>query len=113
MGTSPSPSLGRVSDRSFYVAASLISTGALALIAYTLLIRGGSPEGSVDLRFMPAVNACLNAVSATLLTVGFLAIRTGAPGTSQVCARQKKAQGTAAQAPPPRRIGAFRLLAPD
>ena len=64
MGEPLISSLGRVSDRSFYVAASLISTGALALIGYTLMIRGGSEAGTLDLRFMPAVNAGLNATAA-------------------------------------------------
>jgi len=79
------PSLGRVSDRSLYLAAALISMGALALIGYTLLIRNPSHAGTLDLRFMPAVNACLNATAAMLLASGYVAIRRGARRVHQYC----------------------------
>ena len=79
------PSLGRVSHRSLYLAASLISIGALALIAYILLIRDAGHAGALDLRFMPAVNACLNATAAMLLVGGYVAIRRGARRLHQYC----------------------------
>ena len=64
-------------DRRFYVFTAIASTLALGLLAYLLLVRKGDPAATVDLRFMPAVNAALNSLSATLLTLGYLAIRRG------------------------------------
>lgn len=64
-------------DRSFWAFNAVLSAAALGFLAYILMIRRGS-GASVDLRFMPAVNASFNALSATLLTVGWLAIRRGA-----------------------------------
>lgn len=76
MSSSSVPQRG--SDRSFYLFNAVLSTSALALLAYLLLIRKG--EGStVDLSFMPAVNASLNATAATLLCLGFVAIRRKRP----------------------------------
>ena len=63
-----------VSDRSFFVFNAVVSSLALAFIAYILLGRSGS-AGGLDLRFLPAVNAGLNAIAATLLTAGWVAIR--------------------------------------
>jgi putative membrane protein len=70
--------LTRVSDRSFFVFTGVVSAAALAFLAYILLIRRGGPSGGMDLRFMPAVNASLNALSACLLTTGWVAVRRGA-----------------------------------
>ena len=64
------------SDRSFFIFNAVASSGALALIAYLLLVRR-EVGGGVDLRFMPAVNASLNATSALLLTAGWIAISRG------------------------------------
>lgn len=61
-------------DRTFYLLNGALSAGALGLIAYLLLVRGGSASG-IDLRFMPAVNAGLNAVATVLLVAGFVAVR--------------------------------------
>jgi putative membrane protein len=69
--------LQRTSDRSFYVFNAVLSTAALAFLAYLLLIRGGTSGTGLDLRFMPAVNACLNALSATLLVGGWVAVKRG------------------------------------
>lgn len=55
----------------------IVSISALSFIAYVLL-RGRAAEGGADLSFMPAVNAALNAMAATLLVTGWLAIRRGA-----------------------------------
>lgn len=65
------------SDRPFWLFNAALSTAALSFLAYILMVRSAHTSG-VDLRFMPAVNASFNALSATLLTVGWLAIRRGA-----------------------------------
>ncbi|WP_224364910.1 DUF420 domain-containing protein [Hyalangium versicolor] len=64
----------RVTDRTFYVFTGIVSVAALTLLAWLLLIRRGGAVG-VDLRFMPAVNASLNALAATLLLSGWVAIK--------------------------------------
>src|SRR5687767_2674988 len=68
----------RVSDRTFYVFTGIVSVLALSLLAYLLLIRRGGATQGVDLRFMPAVNAGLNALAASLLLAGWVAIKRGA-----------------------------------
>ncbi len=73
----PAP-LQRVSDRAFYIFTAVVSAAALAFLAYILLIRRGGPVEGVDLRFLPAVNAGFNALAATLLAAGWVAIRRGA-----------------------------------
>lgn len=65
------------SDRPFWLFNAALSAAALSFLAYILMVRSAH-TASVDLRFMPAVNASFNALSATLLTVGWLAIRRGA-----------------------------------
>lgn len=63
-------------DKGFFVFAMVFSAIAVAIIAWLLLGRSGAelPSG-VDLSFLPAVNASLNATSAALLAFGWLAIR--------------------------------------
>jgi putative membrane protein len=81
-GTSAGPTPGvlpSVSDRAFFGFNALVSSLALALLAYLLLIRGGTAGTSLDLRFMPAVNAGLNATAATLLAAGWVAIKLRKP----------------------------------
>jgi putative membrane protein len=63
----------RLSDRGFYAINAVLSAAALAFLAYILMVREGSGAGG--LAFMPAVNASLNALSATCLTLAYLAIR--------------------------------------
>ena len=63
-----------VSDRSFFAFNAVVSTLALAFIAYILLGRTAA-TGGPDLRFLPAVNAGLNATAAALLVAGWVAIR--------------------------------------
>lgn len=63
-------------DRRFWAFNAVISTTAVAFLGWLLLIRETSGVGA-DLRFMPAVNAMLNATAATLLVLGLLAIRSG------------------------------------
>jgi putative membrane protein len=77
MSTASQAPASRVSDRTFYVFTGVVSVAALSLLAWLLLIRRGGAEG-VDLRFMPAVNASLNALAASLLLAGWVAIKRGA-----------------------------------
>ncbi|MGZ3422258.1 MAG: DUF420 domain-containing protein [Polyangiales bacterium] len=64
-------------DRRFWAFNALLSAAALAFLAYILMIRRAT-GASVDLRFLPAVNASLNATAAVLLAAGWIAIRRGA-----------------------------------
>lgn len=63
-------------DRSFWVFNALVSTAAVGFLGWLLLLREGGGTHA-DLSFMPAVNASLNATSATFLLLGFAAIRSG------------------------------------
>lgn len=65
------------SDKRFFIFNGLLSAGALGLLAWLLLIRGGSRDSGLDLHFMPAVNACLNATSAVLLVCGYVFVKRG------------------------------------
>ncbi len=73
------------SDRPFYVFNAVLSATALSFVAYILLIHRGAASGSADLRFLPAVNASLNALAATLLCTGYVAIRNGAQRLHKFC----------------------------
>ena len=63
------------SDSPFWIVNAIVSAVALAVLAYLLLLRGGSQGGQESLAFMPAVNAAFNGLSALLLTLGVMAIR--------------------------------------
>jgi putative membrane protein len=63
-------------DRRFFVFNAVVSAAALCLIGYLLLLRQGA-TGSTDVSFLPPVNASLNALAATLLVCGYVAIRRG------------------------------------
>lgn len=77
-GTTTSSTNAASGERPFWVVNGIVSTIALAVLAYLLLIRGGSHgASSTDLAFMPAVNAAFNATSATLLVLAVRAIRRG------------------------------------
>jgi putative membrane protein len=65
----------RRNDKVFFLINAVVSVGALALLAWLLLIRGGTQNSGLNLRFMPAVNAGLNATAAALLTAGWVAIK--------------------------------------
>ena len=65
------------SDRSFFVFNAIVSAAALALLSWLLLFHGGLQSADVNLRFMPAVNACFNATAATLLVAGWVAVKRG------------------------------------
>ncbi len=61
------------SDRAFFTFNAILSSVAVAFIAF-ILVRERSGDGP-DLSFMPAVNACFNALSALFLVLGYVAIR--------------------------------------
>lgn len=63
------------SDKPFFIFNAVVSVAALSLLAWLLLLHGGLQNPTVNLRFMPAVNACLNATAASLLVAGLVAIR--------------------------------------
>ena len=65
------------SDKWFFVFNAALSVAALGLLAWLLLLRGGSGGGGPTLGFMPAVNASLNATSSVLLVCGYLAVKRG------------------------------------
>ena len=69
----PAALLARTSDRSFYIFNAVLSAVALAFLAYILLVLRGT--GGADLRFLPPVNAALNASAAALLVAGGIAIK--------------------------------------
>jgi len=62
-------------DRRFFVFNAVVSLAALSLIGYLLLLRQGAATSAADVSFLPAVNASLNALAATLLLCGYVAIR--------------------------------------
>jgi putative membrane protein len=64
-------------DRRFYAFNAVVSTAALLLLGWLLLGRRGGGGAGADLRFLPVVNASLNATAAVLLLAGWLAIRRG------------------------------------
>jgi putative membrane protein len=62
------------SDRIFFTFNAVLSSAAVAFIAFILLREGVARDaGSLD--FLPAVNAVFNALSATCLVLGYVAIR--------------------------------------
>ena len=62
-------------DRRFFAFNAVVSAAALSLIGYLLLLRQGAATTGADVSFLPAVNASLNALAATLLLCGYVAIR--------------------------------------
>jgi len=63
-------------DRTFALFNALVSIAGVAFIAF-ILLRSDAKTGSVDVSFLPAVNATLNAMAAICLTAGWMAIRRG------------------------------------
>jgi putative membrane protein len=61
-------------DRVFYVVNAIVSTAAVLFLGWLLLVHRGTPGGG-GLDFLPAVNACFNSLSATLLAYGWWCIR--------------------------------------
>jgi putative membrane protein len=74
----------RVTDRGFYAATAIVSATALAVIGWVLVVREHGPS-TLDVRFLPGVNASLNAIAATLLVSGWLAIKRGARDVHKYC----------------------------
>ena len=74
----------RVTDRGFYAATAVLSASALAVIGWVLVVREHGPS-ALDVRFLPAVNASLNALAATLLVSGWFAIKRGARDVHKYC----------------------------
>jgi putative membrane protein len=66
-------------DRRFFLFNAVVSVAALAVLSWLLVFRGGSGAGEADLRFMPALNATLNAAAAVLLVGGWVAIKRKRP----------------------------------
>ncbi|MDQ3031511.1 MAG: DUF420 domain-containing protein [Myxococcota bacterium] len=64
------------SDRTFHLANAAISAIAVGLLGWILVVRDPGGDGTA-LAFMPAVNATMNAVAASCLVAGWLAIRRG------------------------------------
>ncbi|MFI5298462.1 MAG: DUF420 domain-containing protein [Polyangiales bacterium] len=66
-------------DRTFLAINGVVSAAALAFLAWLLLVHpSASGSGTLlgsDVRFLPAVNASMNAISATCLALGYVAIR--------------------------------------
>ncbi|MDB4945121.1 MAG: hypothetical protein JWP97_4655 [Labilithrix sp.] len=67
--------VARKKDGRFWIINAIVSAIALAVLAYLLLLRGGSAGGGHALDFMPAVNATFNGLSAILLAAGIVAIK--------------------------------------
>jgi putative membrane protein len=73
-------------DRRFYAFNAVVSVVALGFLAWLLLLRtADAGGGTVDVRFLPAVNACFNALSALLLAIGFVFIRQKKPHLHKYC----------------------------
>ncbi len=72
-------------DRIFFLFNAVASAGALAFLAYILLIRRGGESHGLDLRFLPPVNASFNALAATFLATGYVAIRRGNARLHKFC----------------------------
>jgi putative membrane protein len=70
------PRSASAQDRRFMAFNAVVSTLALGFLAWLLLVPR-DVEGHYDLSFMPALNACFNALSATLLLAGWVAIKSG------------------------------------
>ena len=74
-----SDSSAPASDRTFFAFNAIVSVAALSLLSWLLLFHGGLQGTSVNLRFLPGVNACLNATAASLLIAGWVAIKKKRP----------------------------------
>lgn len=68
----------RGGDARFFAANAAVSTAALGLLYWLLIVRPGTAEALPSSSPLPRVNAFLNGTSAVLLTAGWIAIRRGA-----------------------------------
>lgn len=71
-------------DRTFFVWNAAVSTVAVAVIGY-ILGREPSATGTVDLSFVPALNATCNALASLCLVTGWVAIRRKAMQFHRLC----------------------------
>ena len=71
-------------DRTFFAWNALVSTVAVAVIAY-ILGRERAPGGTMDLSFVPALNATCNALASVCLVAGWFAIRRKAVQFHRLC----------------------------
>ncbi|MGE0814650.1 MAG: DUF420 domain-containing protein [Vicinamibacterales bacterium] len=71
-------------DRTFFAWNAVVSAAAVAFIAY-ILGRRSPGTGTVDLSFMPAVNAACNALASVCLITGWAAIRRKAVQLHRAC----------------------------
>ncbi len=72
-------------DRRFYLFNAVVSVLALGFLFWLLVVRSARPDAGVDLRFLPAVNASLNALSGCLLSLGFIFIKQKKPHLHRYC----------------------------
>ena len=75
--TDPTPTIAPRPSRPdglFFAVNAVVSAAALAFLTWLLVLRSPTPGGA-ELSFMPAVNAAMNATSATCLIVAYRAIR--------------------------------------
>jgi putative membrane protein len=72
------------SDRVFFAWNAIVSTAAVAFIAY-ILRREATPSGAIDLSFVPALNAVFNGLAACCLIAGYVAIRQKAVHIHRLC----------------------------
>lgn len=73
------PHMATPADRRFLLFNAVVSAGVLGLLSWLLVFRGATGGEGVDLRFLPALNACLNATAAAFLIAGKVAIRRKRP----------------------------------
>jgi putative membrane protein len=74
----------RPSDRTFFAWNAAISVAAVSFIAF-ILGRDASPDGAIDLSFVPAVNASCNAAASLFLIAGYMAVRRKALALHRTC----------------------------
>ena len=71
-------------DRTFFAWNAVISAVAVSIIAY-ILGREKTPGGTLDLSFVPALNATCNALASICLITGWVAIRRKAVQFHRLC----------------------------
>jgi putative membrane protein len=79
MTSTTAPLANDARDRGFWIFNAIVSAVALGFLFWLLVLRAGEPGAGVDLRFLPAVNASLNGLSAMLLATGWVLIRQKKP----------------------------------
>jgi putative membrane protein len=65
------------SDRRFWIFNAAASGAAVLFLGWLLYGRSSTGGGSMDVSFMPAVNASLNALTSVLLVSGWISIKSG------------------------------------